>query len=242
MSPGESQDPPWACRYTRYLSNRVASVASSNPIPAARELLSEAVSSTNQRLRDDIEEMLREQEEQGKLRSNDTLKQGATLCCEMLESRADAFVSALRGVIVEAGGARHADKSEYKGLVAEFLVRDEPFVTEQLSGVISRIGAPDVLGQLQEKVEKARAKMLRRLGVEIDLLFRRSQTDNAPSERSRHYHTGLFVAEVGLLGAAGWYTYTWIANPTAIDGVLMALASIAAIVVNRMRRTARQEL
>ena len=198
------------------------------------------MSSSNQRLQDDIEKLLRENEAQGKLRSNETLKQTTLLCCEMLEKRAEDFVAALKGVIVETGGARHAVKSDFKSLVAEFLPADESFVSEQLAGVISRIGAPDVLGQLKEKVEKTRAKMLRRLGVEIDLLYRRAHADEHPAERPRHMYTGLLIAEVGLLATAGWYTYTWVAEPSALDGILMLMTSVLVLVVNRLRRSARE--
>lgn len=213
----------------------------SDPIANARALLSDAASSQNQRLQASIAQMLADNEAQGKLRSNESLKQGTLLCCEMLEKRADDFVAALRSVIVDEGGARRAAKSDYKDLVAEFLPRDEPFVSEQLCGLISRIGAPDVRAQLLEKVEKTRAKMLRRLGVEIDLLYRRAQTDNATSPRPRHMYTGLLVTEMALLATAGWYTYMWIADPSTLDGVLMAVTSVLVLVVNRFRRLARDE-
>ncbi|MDX1434954.1 MAG: hypothetical protein R3286_21105 [Gammaproteobacteria bacterium] len=213
----------------------------SDPIATARSLLSDAVSSQNQRLQASIAQMLADNEAQGKLRSNETLKQGTLLCCEMLENRADAIVAALKGVIVDGNGARQAAKSDYKRLVAEFLPREEAFVSDQLTSIISRIGAPNVLAQLQEKVEKTRAKMQRRLGVEIDLLFRRSQSDEAAATRPRHMYAGLLIAEVALLAAAGWYTYTWIADPSTIDGVLMAATSVAVLVVNRYRRLARDD-
>lgn len=211
----------------------------SDPIPDARRLLSEAASAQNRRLEESIAKLLRDNESQGKLRSNETLKQGTILCCDMLEKRADDFVAVLKGVIVESGGARRATKSEFKSLVAEFLPANEAFLSDQLAGIISTIGAPDVLAKLMEKIEKTRAKMMTRLGVEIDLLYRRSQTSDAPQERSPHLHTGLLLAEMGLLAAAGWYTYMWIAHPSALDGILMATTSVLVLVVNRLRRAAR---
>lgn len=209
----------------------------SDPIPAARERLADQVSAQNLRLIDDIAALIRENEARGVLKSNETLMQSTLLCCETVQNRLDIFLETLKDVMKEYGGAKsEIGPGELKELVAEFFRKDDPFFREQLSEVVATIGAPDVVEKLHSKVERTRAHVLTRLGVEIDILCRRLTTKKAMFWQSTSFAKGVLVAEIACSLATVWYAYLWIHNPTTSISVQMIVTGSLVYLLGRFRR------
>jgi hypothetical protein len=212
-------------------------VPPSDPIPAARERLADQVSAQNLRLIDDIAALIRENEARGELKSNETLMQSTLLCCQVLQDRLDIFLETLKDVLKRSGGEKaEIGPAELKGLVAEFFNPKETFFKEQLSGVVTTIGAPDVVDRLHTKVERTRAHVLTRLGVEIDILCRRLKTKKAMFWQSTSFAKGVLAAEIGCSLATIWFAYVWIHNPTTTVSVQMIMTGSLVYLLGRFRR------
>ena len=209
----------------------------SDPIPAARERLADQVSAQNLRLIDDIAALIRENEARGVLKSNETLMQSTLLCCETMQNRLDIFLDTLKEVLNEFGGYKtEIGPAELKELVAEFFRPDDTFFREQLAGVVATVGAPDVVEKLHNKVERTRAHVLTRLGVEIDILCRRLKTRKAMFWQSTSFAKGVLVAEIACSLATVWYAYLWIHNPTTSISVQMVVTGSLVYLLGRFRK------
>lgn len=209
----------------------------SDLIPKTRERLADQVSAQNLRLIDDIAALIRENDARGTLKSNDTLMQSTLLCCEALQNRLDIVLESLKEVFKGSAIAKtEVGPSELKELVAEFFRPDDPFLKEQLSRVITTIGAPDVVEKLQSKVERTRAHVLTRLGVEIDILCRRLTTKKAMFWQSTSFAKGVLGVEIGCSLATIWFAYAWIQNPTTTVSVQMIMAGSLVYLLGRFRR------
>jgi hypothetical protein len=214
-----------------------------DPIVAARKLLSDEVTAQHQRLVDDLASLLREYDDRGALKSTGPLMEGTLICCAMLQDRVEIFSKVLKSVVASSGAAqRNFNALELKGLVGEFLRPKDPFLLEQLSGLISVAEAPDVIDKLLDKVEKTRAHVLMRLGVEIDLLCRRTGSSGSSFWRSRHFHRGLIFAEIGLIVATVWYAFLMVYNPAANAEIPLILTGILTFFLNWMRRAVAANL
>jgi hypothetical protein len=212
-------------------------VATIDPIPAVRDVLNDEVSTQNLRLVDDIAALLRDNDARGNLKSSETLMQSTLLCCEMLQNRLDVCLSALEPLF-KSSRATDSDIGpiEMKELVAEFFTPRDAFVSDQLSEVITTIGAPDVLDKLCSKVERTRSHVLTRLGVEIDILSRR-----ATATKSRFWHSSWFrkvmlFAEIGGSIATVWFAYAWIRNPASYVSVPMIVTGFLVYGFGRFRK------
>ncbi len=209
----------------------------SNTIPAAREQLADQVASQKLRLIDDIAAIIRENEARDMLKSNETLMQSTLLCCQMLQDRLDMFLETLKDVLKRSGAARtEVGPTELKDLVGEFFRRDDPFLKEQLSGVVATIGAPDVVDKLYNKVERTRSHVLTRLGVEIDIFCRRLATKKAKFWQSASFGKSLLLAEVACSLATVWFAYLWIHNPTASISIQMIVTGTLVYLLGVFRR------
>ena len=212
-------------------------MATIDPIPAARDLLNEEVSAQNLRLADDIAALLRDNDARGALKSNETLMQSTLLCCEMIQNRLDVCLSALTPFLMSSKVTESdIGPTELKELVAEFFKPRDPFVSDQLSEVITTIGAPDVLDKLCSKVERARSHALTRLRVEIDILCRRVK-----ASKSKFWHTPWFrkvvlVAEISCSVATMWFAYVWIQNPGTYVSIPMIVTGFLVYGLGRFRK------
>ena len=212
-------------------------MATFDPIPAARDLLSGQVSAQNLRVVDDIAALLRKNDASGTLKSNDTLMQSTLLCCEMLQNRLDVCLSALKEFLTSSKAAKNdIGPVELKELVAEFFNPCDPFVRDQLSEVIITIGAPDVLDKLYGKVERTRSHVLTRLGVEIDILCRRAKADKPRFWQSFWFRKLMLAAEIGCSLSTAWFAYVWIYNPASYVSIPMILTGFLGYGLGRFRR------
>ena len=212
-------------------------MATIDPIPAARDLLSDEVSAQNLRLVDDIAALLRENDARGTLKSNETLMQSTLLCCEMLQNRLDVCLSALKPFLNSSKSAENdIGPTELKGLVAEFFSPRDPFLRDQLSEVITTIGAPDVLDKLCSKVERTRSHVLTRLGVEIDILWRRAKASKSRFWQSYWFRKVIFVTEIGCSLATVWFAYIWIHNPASYVSIPMIVTGFLVYGFGRFRK------
>ena len=220
-----------------YGNQRETPVPPSDPIPSAREQLADQVSAQNLRLIDSIAALIRENDAQGTLKSNETLMQSTILCCETVQDRLDIFLETLKEVLKGPAIAKsEIGATELKDLVAEFFPANDPFIRDQLSGVVTTIGAPDVVDKLQTKVERTRAHVLTRLGVEIDILCRRLKTKKAMFWQSTSFAKGVLVAEISCSLATIWYAYLWIHSPTTSISVQMIITGSLVYMLGRFRR------
>ncbi len=212
-------------------------MATIDPIPAARDLLSDEVSAQNLRLVDDIAALLRENDARGTLKSNETLMQSTLLCCEMLQNRLDVCLSALKPFL-NSSKVVESDigPAELKGLVAEFFSPRDPFVRAQLSEVICTTGAPDVLDKLYSKVERTRSHVLTRLGVEIDILCRRAKASKSKFWQSSSFRKVMLVAEISCSIATVWFAYAWIHNPASYVSIPMIVTGFLVYGIGRFRK------
>jgi hypothetical protein len=212
-------------------------VATIDPIPAARDLLSDEVSAQNLRLVDDIAALLRKNDASGTLKSNDTLMQSTLLCCEMLQNRLDVCLSTLKDFLSNSKVAKSdIGPVELKELVAEFFCPLDPFVRDQLSEVIITIEAPDVLDKLYGKVERTRSHVLTRLGVEIDILCRRAKADKASFWQAPWFRKAMLVIEISCSVATAWFAYVWIYNPASYISIPMIVTGFLVYGLGRFRR------
>ena len=176
-------------------------------IPTAREKLADQVSAQNLRLIDDIAALIRENEARGVLKSNETLMQATLLCCEAVQDRLDILLETLKDAL-----------------------------KEQLANVVTTVGAPDVVDKLHTKVERTRAHVLTRLGVEIDILCRRLKAKKAMFWQSASFAKGVLAAEIGCSLATIWFAYLWIHNPTTTVSVQMIMTGSLVYLLGRFRR------
>ena len=212
-------------------------MATTDPIPAARDLLSNEVSAQNLRLVDDIAALLRENDARGTLKSNDTLMQSTLLCCEMIQNRLDVCLSALKDFLKSSKAAKSdIGPVELKGLVAEFFSPRDPFIRDQLSEVITTVGAPDVLDKLYGKVERTRSHVLTRLGVEIDILCRRAKADKARFWQSPWFRKVMLVSEIGCSIITVWFAYVWIHNPSSYVSIPMIVTGFLVYGIGRFKK------
>jgi len=212
-------------------------VPPSDPIPNARELLADQVSAQNLRLSDSIAALIRDNDAQGKLKSNETLMQSTILCCETVQDRLGIFLETLKESLKGSAMIKsEIGATELKDLVAEFFPPNDPFIRDQLSNVVTTIGAPDVVDKLQIKVERTRAHVLTRLGVEIDILCRRLKTKKAMFWQSTSFAKGVLVAEISCSLATIWYAYLWIHSPTTSISVQMIITGSLVYMLGRFRR------
>jgi hypothetical protein len=212
-------------------------VQPSDLIPKTRERLADQVSAQNLRLIDSIAALIRENDARGTLKSNETLMQSTLLCCETLQNRLDIFLETLKGILKGSTITKtEIGPTELKELVAEFFRPNDPFLREQLAGVVSTIGAPDVVDKLQTKVERTRAHVLTRLGVEIDILCRRLTTKKAMFWQSASFAKGVLAIEIGCSLATIWFAYAWIHNPTTSISVQMIMTGSLVYLLGRFRR------
>lgn len=210
---------------------------SSDFIPTTRERLADQVSAQNLRLIDDIAALIRDNDARGKLKSNETLMQSTLLCCEALQNRLDIFVDTLKGVLKGSAITKtEIGPTELKELVAEFFRPNDPFLKEQLSGVITTIGAPDVVEKLQSKVERTRAHVLTRLGVEIDILCRRLTTKKAMFWQSASFAKVVLAVEIGCSLATIWFAYMWFHQPSTSVSVQMIMTGSLVYLLGRFRK------
>lgn len=206
-------------------------------IPAARERLADQVSAQKLRLIDDMAAMIRDNDARGALKSNETLMQATLLCCETLQNRLDIFLETLQDVLKRYGGdGTEIGEGELKELVGEFFRPNDPFFKEQLADVVTTIGAPDIVDKLHTKVERTRAHVLTRLGVEIDILCRRLKTKKAMFWQSSSFAKGVLAAEIGCSLATIWFAYVWIHNPTTTVSVQMIMTGSLVYLLGRFRR------
>lgn len=209
----------------------------SDLIPTTRERLADQVSAQNLRLIDDLAALIRENEARGTLKSNETLMQSTLLCCEAVQNRLDIFLDTLKGILKGSAITKtDIGPTELKELVAEFFPPNDPFIKEQLSGVVTTIGAPDVVEKLQNKVERTRAHVLTRLGVEIDILCRRLTTKKAMFWQSASFAKGVLAVEISCSFATIWFAYTWIHNPTTAVSVQMIMTGSLVYLLGRFRK------
>ena len=212
-------------------------MATIDPIPAARDLLNDEVSAQNLRLVDDIAALLRDNDASGSLKSNETLMQSTLLCCEMIQNRLDVCLSALKPFLTSSKVAQSdIGAAELKRLVAEFFRPRDSFVRDQLSEVIETTGAPDVLDKLCSKVERTRSHVLTRLGVEIDILYRRAKARKTRFWHSSWFPGALLVAEISCSIGTVWFAYAWIQNPTPYVSVPMIVTGFLVYGFGRFRR------
>jgi hypothetical protein len=212
-------------------------VPPSNPIPAVRDRLADQVSAQNLRLIDDIAALIRDNDGRGTLASNETLMQSTILCCEAIQNRLDIFLKTLKDFVKDSAVAKsEIGPTELKELVAEFFRPNDPFMKDQLNNVVTTIGAPDVVDKLQSKVERTRAHVLTRLGVEIDILCQRLRRKKAQFWHSASFATGVLVAEISSSFATIWCAYQWIHTPTTTVSVQMIVAGSLVYALGRFRR------
>jgi hypothetical protein len=102
--------------------------------------------------------------------------------------------------------------------------------------VVATVGAPDVVEKLHNKVERTRAHVLTRLGVEIDILCRRLKTRKAMFWQSTSFAKGVLVAEIACSLATVWYAYLWIHNPTTSISVQMVVTGSLVYLLGRFRK------
>ena len=209
----------------------------SNPIHAVRNRLADQVSAQNLRLTDDIAALIRDSDGRGTLASNETLMQSTILCCEAIQNRLDIFLVTLKDVVKGPAIAKsEIGPRELKELVAEFFRPNDPFMKDQLSNVVTTIGAPDVVDKLQSKVERTRAHVLTRLGVEIDILCQRIRRKKARFWQSTWFASSVLVAEIFSSFATLWYAYQWIHTPTTTVSVYMIIAGSLVFALGSLRR------
>ena len=212
-------------------------MAVSDLIPKTRERLADQLSAQNLRLIDDIAAMIRENDARGVLKSNETLMQATLLCCESVQNRLDVFLDTLKSILKGSDIIKaEIGATELKALVAEFFRPNDPFIREQLAGVVETVGAPDVVDKLNSKVERTRAHVLTRLGVEIDILCRRLTTKKAMFWQNSSFAKGVLAVEIGCSLATIWFAYVWIHNPTTTVSVQMILTGSMVYLLGRFRR------
>jgi len=212
-------------------------VSASELIPAVRERLADQVSAQNLRLIDDIAALIRDNDARGTLKSNETLMQSTLLCCEYVQNRLDIFLDTLKEVLKGSAITKaEIGATELKELVGEFFRPNDPFIREQLSGVVTTIGAPDVVDKLQSKVERTRSHTLTRLGVEIDILCRRLTTKKAMFWQSSTFGKGVLAVELCCSVATIWYAYLWINNPSTTISVQMIVTGSLVYLLGRFRK------
>jgi len=208
-----------------------------DPIVDARERLADQVSAQSLRLTDSIAALIRENEARGELKSSETLMQATLLCCQALQDRVDMFLEILPDIIKKAGGEKsEIGPTELKELVAEFFHREDTFFREQLTNVVIAAGAPDVVDKLHTKVERTRAHVLTRLGVEIDILCRRLKQTKTMFWQSTSFVKGVLVTEITCSLATVWFAYLWIHSPTTAISVQMILTGSMVYLLGRFRR------
>lgn len=208
-----------------------------DPISDARDKLADKVSEQSLRLTDSIAALIRENEARGVLKSNETLMQSTLLCCQALQDRLDIFLEILQDVLKKSGGEKsEIGPSELKELVAEFFRRDDTFFREQLTNVVITAGAPDVVDKLHTKVERTRAHVLTRLGVEIDILCRRLKQKKTMFWQSTSFAKGVMATEILCSLATVWFAYMWIHSPTTAISVQMILTGSMVYLLGRFRR------
>jgi hypothetical protein len=212
-------------------------VSASDLIATTRERLADQVSAQNLRLIDKLAALIRDNEARGTLNSSETLMQSTLLCCETLQNRLDIFLDTLKGVLKGSAITNsEIGAPELKALVGEFFRPNDPFLKEQLAGVVATIGAPNVVAKLQSKVERTRAHVLTRLGVEIDILCRRLTTKKAMFWQSTSFAKGVLAVELACSLATIWYAYMWIHNPTTSISVQMIITGSLVYLLGRFRR------
>ena len=208
-----------------------------DPIAAAREKLADQVSAQSLRLTDSIAALIRENEARGELKSSETLMQATLLCCQALQDRVDMFLEILPDIIKKAGGEKsEIGPTELKELVAEFFRREDTFFREQLTNVVIAAGAPDVVDKLHTKVERTRAHVLTRLGVEIDILCRRLKQTKTMFWQSNSFVKGVLAMEIACSLVTVWFAYLWIHSPTTAISVQMVLTGSMVYLLSRFRR------
>jgi hypothetical protein len=212
-------------------------VPPTDPIVAARDKLADQVSAQSLRLTDSIAALIRENEARGELKSSETLMQATLLCCQALQDRVDMFLEILPDIIKKAGGEKsEIGPTELKELVAEFFRREDTFFREQLTNVVIAAGAPDVVDKLHTKVERTRAHVLTRLGVEIDILCRRLKQTKTMFWQSTSFVKGILAMEIACSLATVWFAYLWIHSPTTAISVQMVLTGSMVYLLGRFRR------
>jgi hypothetical protein len=212
-------------------------VQPSDLIPKTRERLADQVSAQNLRLIDDIAALIRENEARGTLKSNETLMQSTLLCCETVQNRLDIFLETLKEVLKGSAITKtEIGPSDLKDLVGEFFRPNDPFLREQLAGVVETIGAPDVVDKLLNKVERTRAHVQTRLGVEIDILCRRLTTKKAMFWQSASFAKAVLAVEITCSLLTIWFAYAWIHNPTTSVSVQMIMTGSLVYLLGRIRR------
>jgi len=212
-------------------------VPSIDPIADARDRLADQVSTQSLRLSDSIAALIRESDARGALKSSETLMQATLLCCQTLQDRLDIFLETLQDVLKKAGGEMsEIGPSELKELVGEFFRRDDTFFREQLTNVVIAAGTPDVVDKLHTKVERTRAHVLTRLGVEIDILCRRIKQTKSMFWQSTSFVKGILVTEITCSLATVWFAYLWIHSPTTAISVQMILTGSMVYLLGRFRR------
>lgn len=208
-----------------------------DPIVAAREKLADQVSAQSLRFTDSIAALIRENEARGTLKSSETLMQATLLCCQALQDRVDIFREILPDILKKLGGEKsEIGPTELKQLVAEFFRRDDTFFREQLTNVVIAAGAPDVVDKLHTKVERTRAHVLTRLGVEIDILCRRLKQTKTMFWQSTSFVKGVLAMEIACSLATVWFAYVWIHSPTTAISVQMILTGSMVYLLGRFRR------
>lgn len=209
-----------------------------DPIADARDRLADQVSAQSLRLTDSMAALLRENEARGVLKSNETLMQATLLCCEAVQDRLDMFLEVLKEVLKKTGGDdSEIGPTELKELVAEFFRREDPFFRDQLTNVVIDVGVPaGVVDKLHAKVERTRAHVLTRLGVEIDILCRRMKQKKAMFWQSSQFAKGVLALEIGCSLATVWFAYLWIHSPTTAISVQMVLTGSMVYLLGRFRR------
>ena len=208
-----------------------------DPIADAREKLADQVSTQSLRLTDSIAALIRENEARGELKSSETLMQATLLCCQALQDRVDMFLEIIPDILKKAGGDKdELGPTELKELVAEFFRRDDTFFREQLTNVVIAAGAPDVVDKLHTKVERTRAHVLTRLGVEIDILCRRLKQTKTMFWQSTSFVKGVLAMEIVCSLATVWFAYLWIHSPTTAISVQMILTGSMVYLLGRFRR------
>lgn len=208
-----------------------------DPIADARNKLADQVSTQSLRLTDSIAALIRENEARGALKSSETLMQATLLCCQTLQDRLDIFLEILQDVLKKAGGEKsEIGPSDLKELVGEFFRRDDTFFREQLTNVVIEAGAPDVVDKLHAKVERTRAHVLTRLGVEIDILCRRLKQTKTMFWQSTSFVKGVLAMEITCSLATVWFAYLWIHSPTTAISVQMILTGSMVYLLGRFRR------
>ena len=212
-------------------------MSQTDPIADAREKLADQVSAQSLRLTDSIAALIRENEARGELESSETLMQATLLCCQALQDRVDMFLEILPDIIKKAGGEKsEIGPTELKELVAEFFRREDTFFREQLTNVVIAAGAPDVVDKLHTKVERTRAHVLTRLGVEIDILCRRLKQTKTMFWQSTSFVKGILAMEIACSLATVWFAYLWIHSPTTAISVQMVLTGSMVYLLGRFRR------